>query len=150
MRADWQEEAACAPHWSRSMIFLFQTLYGFMCNILSRMVIGSEGKGDYFFICRSLMQGSVRCFFFLSAKHQKALFSLWQRSLLHLPAYIIKCAIWSTDFHPEFAFLCYIPAACRHPCAAITTPPVSLSGSWGSEREQLKGKRRRLCNKSHI
>lgn len=50
---------------------------------------------------------------------------------------IIKRAISSADFHPEFAFLRYIPAACQRPCAA---PPESLSGSWRSERERLKEK----------
>lgn len=69
-----------------------------------------------------LMQGSIRCFFFLSAKHLEALFSSDSAFLslclpACLPAYIIKCYFehgFSSRICIVAIFLLLTPLCCDH------------------------------------
>lgn len=91
--------------WSK--MFIFQTLYWFVCNILSRTPNKTDGERkwgtrDYFYL-RVFDAGVSKVFFLFVCQAPERFIFHWQCFPLLLTAFIIKCAISSTDFLPEFA-----------------------------------------------
>lgn len=103
-----------STNWSK---IVFQRLYRFRCNIhCIRQTV--RGLGDYFYL-QVFDVRICKVFFLFVCQAPESFIFHWQRFPFLLSAYIIKCAILSTDFLPEFAFLLYpgclfTPLCCDH------------------------------------